>query len=190
MLFWFSYEEDLAKKLECSRHRVMELEGRSKGRGRRPAFTWRTLVALSYVLDVTLYQLVLPALPDDETGPEINTDPRISLTKSGLPDLPVVDVSRPGEGLRRDSLGLRLFGVPGDLLLQTDNLNKFTGNIARDIDKRRVALTRMNEAMAETIRHFEEMFPDGLLMTITDDPVTGRPKGVITPRKPTDEQEE
>ena len=52
---------ELARRLGCSRHRVMELEGRQGGR--RPAFTWQTLLALCQILECPIWELVLP--PDE-----------------------------------------------------------------------------------------------------------------------------
>jgi len=143
-------QEDLAEKLECSRHRVMQLEGMSKGQGRRPAFTWATLVALCYVLDVTLHQLVLPA----------DSDTEIALTQTpGVPDLPAEAVSGMWEPLTRNAFGLSLFGLPGDVLLKAVMLEVFSDKITKEINARRDEWQEMLDELLAYVQATAEKYP-------------------------------
>ena len=128
-------QTELAKNLRVSKHVVLDYEGRRKGRRQRP-FRWSELIELCYLLDVTLYELVLP--PDRDT--------RIDVSESeALGELPAVEVSLGNPGSK--DLGLRLFGVPGDDLLEADKLKKFAGIVAYASDRRRENLKKFEEAI-------------------------------------------
>lgn len=125
----------LAKRLGVSKHVVFDYEGRRKGRRQR-SFKWSELIELCYLLDVTLYELVLP--PDRDTRIDV-------LESEALGDLPAVEVSL---GLPdSNDLGLRLFGVPGDQLLDLEQLKRFAGYVAHASDRRRENLKKLEEAI-------------------------------------------
>ena len=126
----------LAKRLGVSKHVVLDYEGRREGRRQRP-FKWSELIELCYLLDVTLYELVLP--PDRDT--------RIDITSkaAALGELPAVEVSL-GLPTRKD-LGLRLFGAPGHMLLKAEMVKKFAGIVADASDRRREKLEKFEEAV-------------------------------------------
>ena len=126
-------QTELAKRLGVSKHVVLDYEGRREGRRQRP-FKWSEL---SYLLDVTLYELVLPA----------KRDTRIDITSkaAALGELPAVEVSL-GLPTRKD-LGLRLFGAPGHMLLKAEMVKKFAGIVADASDRRREKLEKFEEAV-------------------------------------------
>ena len=62
-----------------------------------------------------------------------------------LGELPAVEVSLGNPGSK--DLGLRLFGVPGDDLLEADKLKKFAGIVAYASDRRRENLKKFEEAI-------------------------------------------
>ena len=115
---------DLADRLGVSRHDVLAYEGRRADRPQRP-FRWTELVTLCYALEVTLYELVLPADSDTEVH-----DPAFG-------SLEVVNFVSLALGWpRRNDLGFGLFGVPGDKLLDTVNLKNFETWVQEETDRR------------------------------------------------------
>ena len=88
------------------------------------------------MLDVTLYELVLP--PDRDT--------RIDVSESeALGELPAIEVSLGSPGSK--DLGLRLFGVPGDDLLELPKLKNFAKWVANASDERRKIVEAWTEAL-------------------------------------------
>lgn len=129
-------QTQLAERLGRSKHVVLDYEGRRKGRRQRP-FRWSELIELCYLLDVTLYELVLPADRDTEID--------IVSQSEAMSHLPAVKVSLGSPGSK--DLGLRLFGVPGDDLLEADKLKTFAGVVAYASDQRRENLKKFLEGL-------------------------------------------
>ena len=128
-------QTELAKRLGVSKHVVLDYEGGRKGRRQRP-FRWSELIELCYLLDVTLYELVLPA----------DRDTRIDVSESeALGELPAIEVSLGSPGSK--DLGLRLFGVPGDDLLELPKLKNFAKWVANASDERRKIVEAWTEAL-------------------------------------------
>lgn len=156
----------LAEKLRCSRHRVIELEGGSKKRGRRPAFNWETLVTLCYALNVTLYQLVLPALPDADADSEIDADPKIDVMQTGI--ILHRNTEETLHGLRREELGLRVFGVSGDVLLEADTLSVFSRYIAEAADESRDRLRKFGDVVVAAAADLIARSPDDWTISLRE----------------------
>ncbi len=140
--------QDLADRLGVTRHVVRDYEGRRAGRAQRP-FRWTEIVALCYVLRVTLYELVLPADSDTEVQ-----DP-------ALYPFPIGDVAG-GGWPRRHDLGYGLFGVPGDKLLDAVNLKTFETWVQKETDRRTKALDQAAAGlrdMADVVQKIGEKRP-------------------------------
>ena len=127
--------QDLADRLKLSRHDVLAYEGRRADRKQRP-FRWSELVALCYGLDVTLYELVLPA------------DSHTHVREPALLHLKMSDVSEFGFPNRSD-LGITLFGISGDSLLDEAHVKTFAGLVQQEMERRREALEPLWAALRE-----------------------------------------
>ena len=143
---------DLADRLDVSRHDVLAYEGRRADRPQRP-FRWSELVALCYVLKVTLFELVLPA--DSET----------EVREPALFPLQIVDVAGFGWP-RSEELGYGLFGVAGDKLLKKEILKNFENWVQEETEKRTKSLQAVGELIdremqraAQVAREIDELRP-------------------------------
>jgi DNA-binding Xre family transcriptional regulator len=181
----------LADRLGVSKHVVHAYEGGrvanaeepgQEGRAQRP-FRWKELVELCYVLECTLYELVLPNDPD--TKVDLIHDS--VLGESPITEMPLLNSPDGGVGPRSEEIGLRLFRYPGDKLLESDMLKEL---VDKETEKRRAAAQQIQDSFAEYLRRLEEMFPDGLSVTITDETESGRPLVTVRPTQPADEEEE
>lgn len=172
----------LADRLGLSKDVVLLYEGRRKGRSQRP-FRWSELVELCYALDCTLYELVFPNDPD--TKVDLVTDS--GLGKSLKTEMPLMISPDGRAGPRSSELGLRLFGVPGDELLEADDLKE---DIEKATEMRRAIAQEIQDKWAEYGRQLEVMFPgDGTKRILWEHPDTGQTTEVIIGLTPPDEQE-
>ena len=129
---------DLADRLGVSRHVVLAYEGRRADRGAQRPFRWTELVTLCYALEVTLYELVLPADSDTEVR-----DPAFGPLKV----LEVVALGWP----RRNDLGYGLFGLPGETLLHIDTLKGFEKWVQKETDRRLEVLHRAEAGLRDMV---------------------------------------
>jgi hypothetical protein len=91
-------------------------------------------------------------------------------------------------GPRSEELGLRLFGIPGDDLLEVDDFKRFIDDAS---EKRRAVAQEIQESWTEYGRQLEEMFPgDGNKRILWEDPVSGRKREVFIGRRPPNEAKE
>jgi transcriptional regulator with XRE-family HTH domain len=175
-------QSEFAERLGVSKTVVLDYEGRRKSRSHQRPFRWQDLIELCYLLDTTLYQLVLPNDPDEK----VDLFAR-STFDAPLGDWPLIADESGSIGPRSRELGLRLFGDAGDDLLEADELNR---NVEEASEGRRAALLQIQETMAELGLQLEAMFPHGLEGEFTEDTASGSRKLTLRPRRPPNEAKE
>jgi transcriptional regulator with XRE-family HTH domain len=149
-------QNDLAKRLGVNKHLVLDYEGRRTDREQRP-FRWSELIALCYVLEVTMFELVLPA--DSET--------LIDLTSTNIMQVAAIRVAwgpGPVGTANREDLGLGLFGASGDGLLEAESLSTLAKFADDATSVRREIVDKVWKSVVDGIRDLAEKYP-GLTMT-------------------------
>ena len=127
--------QDLADRLDVRRHDVLAYEGRKADRPQR-SFRWPELVSLCYAFKVTLYELVLPA------------DSHTEVREPALLHFPVGEVAFGFGWPRRAGLGLRLFGISGDVLLEEVTLKRFETYVQEETERTAEEIDRVTAGIA------------------------------------------